>query len=302
MAMSAAVDGFRLSYSRTGGGPGAVVLLHGWPGDHTDFRLTAPLLVPTTDVVIPDLRGFGMSDKNADDPAQYSVDAQARSVVAIIKELGLVQPVLVGYDVGSRIAQAVVRSNPKLVGGLVISPPVPGIGQRILTAAAQKEFWYQAFHQLPLAAQLVDGQPEAVRHYLKHFWQHWSGPNFVVDAEHIDHLTSIYSPPGAFTASIAWYRAGAGSATVALAERPPATHDRVAVPTSVLWPESDPLFPLAWSDRLADFFSSARLHTVSGAGHFTPLECAERFATLINEAVTLVNDDSEDLAVTSSPS
>jgi hypothetical protein len=60
----------------------------------------------------------------------------------------------------------------------VISPPLPGIGDRILSPGAQREFWYQQFHRLGIAAQLIDGQPDAVRGYLRHFWEHWSGPDF----------------------------------------------------------------------------------------------------------------------------
>jgi pimeloyl-ACP methyl ester carboxylesterase len=106
------VDGFRLAYERIGRGP-AVVLLHGWPGDRTDYREVVPLVSPATDVVVPDLRGFGQSDKHRADPAgQYSADAQARSVIGLIDELGLDRPVIGGYDIGSRIAQTVARGRP----------------------------------------------------------------------------------------------------------------------------------------------------------------------------------------------
>ena len=87
MDHSVAVDGFRLAYERTGSGP-AAVLLHGWPGDHTEYRAVAALL-PTVDVVIPDLRGFGASDRHSDerdaDPTlRYGPDAQARSIIGLI--------------------------------------------------------------------------------------------------------------------------------------------------------------------------------------------------------------------------
>src|SRR5689334_3356361 len=104
---SAAVDGFELEYDRSGEGP-AVVLLHGWPGDRTDYRVLAPLLVERGfEVVVPDLRGFGGSQGVAADPAAYGALGQAGSVVGLIEELGLDRPVLAGYDVGSRVAQAI---------------------------------------------------------------------------------------------------------------------------------------------------------------------------------------------------
>jgi pimeloyl-ACP methyl ester carboxylesterase len=259
-----------------------VLLLHGWPGDRTDYRAVVPLVSRSADVIVPDLRGFGESDKHPAEPArQYNAAAQARSIAGLIGELGLGQVVLAGYDIGSRIAQAVARDRPDLVRALVIAPPLPGIGDRILSPQAQREFWYQAFHNLGLSAELIDGRPDAVRAYLRHFWSHWSGPAYEPDDEHLDHLVSVYGPPGAFTASIAWYRAGAGSVAASLAEKAPASGDRVAVPTTVLWPEYDPLFPREWSDRIGEFFADARLTWLDGAGHFSPLEAPGEFAAAV---------------------
>jgi pimeloyl-ACP methyl ester carboxylesterase len=77
MRQSSPVDGFRLAYERAGAGP-SVVLLHGWPGDHSDYRDVTPLLSDRADVIVPDLRGFGESDKHLVDPAvAYSAAAQA---------------------------------------------------------------------------------------------------------------------------------------------------------------------------------------------------------------------------------
>ena len=285
MPRSGPVDGFTLAYDRAGSGP-PVLLLHGWPGDRGDHRALAPLLSGAADVVVPDLRGFGESDKHARDPAEaYSAAAQARSVVGLIEELELDAPVLAGYDIGSRIAQAIARAAPAHVRALVLSPPLPGAGQRVLAADAQPEFWYQPFHRLGLAEELVDSDPVAVRAYLRHFWSHWSGPSFEVDGAELDRLVEHYGAPGAFVASIAWYRAGSGTIAISQSERAPAPADRIATPTTVLWPEHDPLFPPAWSDRLGEFFADVTLRPLPGAGHFTPLEAAQEFADAIRHAL-----------------
>jgi len=285
MRQETAVDGFRLDYDRTGQGS-PVVLLHGWPGDRTDYREVTPLVAAQADVVVPDLRGFGRSDKHPADPAaEYDAAAQARSVIGLIGELGLDRPVIAGYDVGSRIAQAIAAGRPDLVRALVISPPLPGIGERILAPDAQREFWYQSFHRLDLSAELIDGRPDAVRTYLQYFWSHWSGPGYEPGDADLDHLAEVYGSPGEFVASIAWYRAGAGSVAISLAEQAPEPDQRNAVPTTVLWPEHDPLFPREWSDRIGEFFSAARLIPLDGAGHFTPLERPDAFAEAVLAAV-----------------
>jgi pimeloyl-ACP methyl ester carboxylesterase len=154
----------------------------------------------------------------------------------------------------------------------------------VLDQDAQRKFWYQTFHQLPLPDQLIDGRPDAVRSCLGHYWAHWSGPAFSISDADLDHLVEVYSPPGAFAASIDWYRAGAGTVATSLAEKPPRADHRISVPTSVLWPERDPVFPRDWSDRLDEYFTDAQLNAVDGVGHFTPIECPEEFAGLIRRA------------------
>jgi pimeloyl-ACP methyl ester carboxylesterase len=266
---SAPVDGFRLAYDRHGSGP-PVVLLHGWPGHRGDYSDVAGLLEDDADVVVPDLRGFGESDRHDRPPPEaYSAEAQAASVIALIDELGLEEPVLVGYDVGNRVARAIVRTRP--VRAMVLSPPLPGIGERILRS---EEFWYQPFHKLELAERLIDGNPDAVRAYLAHFWEHWSAPGWSLAPDRFEEVVALYARPGAFTASIAWYRSGSSGVATALAETP----HRIAPPTTVLWPEHDPLFPPAWADRLDEFFDAYELHHLAGVGHFVPLEAPQAVA------------------------
>jgi pimeloyl-ACP methyl ester carboxylesterase len=279
------VDGFSLAYDRSGTGP-AVVLLHGWPGSRDDFRLVRPLLTEDADVVVPDLRGFGESDKHPVDPDEgYSGAAQARSITGLLDELDLGPVVLAGYDIGSRIAQAVAQASPERVRALVITPPAPGAGRRVLDPAAQTQFWYQHFHRLPLAAELLDGDPDAVRSYLRHFWTSWSGPSFTPSEDALDRLTAGYAQPGAFTSSIGWYRAGPGILARGLAERAPEPADRLRVPVHVLWPGHDPLFPPEWADRLGEFFTDVTLTPLSDAGHFVPVEAPEAFAAAIRTAL-----------------
>ncbi len=152
MPRSSPVDCFQLAYDRSGTG-GAVVLLHGWPGDRMDYRDVTPLLNDCT-VVVPDLRGFGGSDKHPAPPAE--------------------------------------------AGGLVsgLSSVEPGRGD----------------------------------------------PRRAPD-------------------------------------------ERLAVPTTVLWPEHDPLFPSARSDRLAEFFADLALTPLPGVGHFVPLEAPQEVAAAIRAAL-----------------
>ena len=271
-----------LVHDRAGSGP-PVLLLHGWPGDRTDFAEVARLLSDggVAETVVPDLLGFGLSP--APEGTLVGRDEQVRAVLGLMDALGLRSAVVAGYDVGSRVAQALAAAHPDRVDALVVAPPLPGAGRRVLDAEAQPEFWYQSFHRLPLATELVDGRAEAVRAYLTHFWTHWSGPDSTPQLERIDHLTARYAVPGAFTASISWYRSGSAMIARSLAERPPA--ERITTPTTVLWPEHDPLFPRAWSDRLDEWFADVRLRLLDGVGHFVPVEAPAAFADAVTAAI-----------------
>lgn len=285
MQFSSLFEGFRLAYERTGMGE-PVVLLHGWPGDHTDYDQLTPLLTDHADVLVPDLRGFGLSDKHEAEPEYYySGQGQARAVIALMDELGLKGAVICGYDVGSFIAQTIASMRPDLVKALVISPPLPGAGKRVLQLKEAMEFWYTNFHNLDLFSALVDGNRQASRAYLHHFWSHWSGPDYVVDEQRIDHLADVYSAPGAFAASVAWYRSSSNPVTAYATEAIPLPADRLSTPTTILWQETDPIFPVAWSDRLSEFFVNYTLFRLPGIGHFTPLEATELFAAQVIKAL-----------------
>jgi pimeloyl-ACP methyl ester carboxylesterase len=51
----------------------------------------------------------------------------------------------------------------------------------------------------------------------------------------------------------------------------------------MLWAEHDPLFPIAWADRLNDWFTAAELRIVPNSGHFLPLEAPDAFARAVLE-------------------
>jgi len=242
-------------------------------------------LSEVADVLAPDLRGFGQSDKHEADPEEiYSARGQARAVAALLDELGLKDAVVAGYDVGGAVSQMLAERRPDLVKALVVSPHLPGAGKRVLELEPVREFWYTSFHQLDLARQLIDGNRDAVRAYLRHFWSHWSGPNYIVDEKRIDHLVKVYAAPGAFVASINWYRTSSSNPVTAFAtESKPSPGERIATPTTVLWEDQDPIFPFKWSDQLDAFFQDYTLERLSGSGHFTPLEATDRFAEAIKQ-------------------
>jgi pimeloyl-ACP methyl ester carboxylesterase len=273
----------RVAVRDAAGSEAWALLLHGWPGRWTDWQRVIEHLPVALGVAVPDLRGFGDSPLPPGDPRHTSgPDPLAADCMALLDRLGVASCVVAGYDIGATIAQRLARTAPGRVTALVLgNPPYPGIGRRRFDPDRQPEFWYQDFHALPLAEALVDGKSEAVAAYLDHFWRHGSGGKDVLTPQEFDDLVAVYARPGAFTASIAYYRARAGDRErESNAPLPPP----IIQPTTVLWGDADPVLPVAWADRLGEVFVNLRLHVLPGVGHFVPLEVPEMVAAAIGEA------------------
>jgi pimeloyl-ACP methyl ester carboxylesterase len=147
-------------------------------------------------------------------------------LAGLIAELGLQPAVIAGYDIGGRVAQTIAQTAPELVRAIVVSPPLPGAGDRVLTADAQREFWYQAFHQLDVAHELIDGDRSAVRAHLRHVWSHWSGPALHQTKADLDRLVDAY---GCHPARASGHRPlhPPGSTATARLRNPSRAHPRV---------------------------------------------------------------------------
>ncbi|WP_204061610.1 alpha/beta fold hydrolase [Microbispora corallina] len=286
MPFSKPTNGFRLHYLRSGEGP-PVVLVHGSPGDNKEYSKLLPLLTPSADVVVPDLRGFGRSDKHLKDVGNaYALSGQVDGVIALIDELGVSNAVLCGYDIGSFTVQTIAVKRPDLAKSLVIAPPAMGVGRRILEEKAVNAFLHAILYKTTLVEDLIDGKPDAVRAVLKESLRNWSAPGSEVVDELLDHLTENHSAPGAFVAGIMWFRFPEGNPITYYAnEKKLEPADRFSKPITILWPDKDPLFPQEWSDNLSDFYGDFTLHLMKNAGHFSPLEAPDVWAEHVLERV-----------------
>jgi pimeloyl-ACP methyl ester carboxylesterase len=266
----------RMHYVSVGTGPGAV-LLHGWPGFWFDHRHVLPRVASGVRAVAPDFFGFGESV--IDDAAAEAGGEQAHAadVVELLDALGLDRAVLVGQDIGSAVAPAVARIAPERVGGLVLlNPTHPYIGDKRNTPDQQREAWYQHFHLLELATQMIDGDRRLVDLYLSYFYEHWAGRKKIAPVE-LARVVEVYAKPGAFAASIGWYRA---RATERARRRPVAP---VHVPTIALWGDRDPMRPLDHRDGFERAFPASTIRVLSGVGHFVAAEAPEAVADAIAE-------------------
>ncbi|MFF2012951.1 alpha/beta fold hydrolase [Streptomyces sp. NPDC058195] len=116
-------NGVRLSCRDHGGAGTPVVLLHGLAGHAGEWDAVARWLSPAYRVVAVDQRGHGASERRPDDVSRAAYVADA---VAVIDQLGLERPVLVGQSLGGHTALLTAAAHPELVRALVLVEAGPG--------------------------------------------------------------------------------------------------------------------------------------------------------------------------------
>ncbi|MDT7943163.1 MAG: alpha/beta hydrolase [Dehalococcoidia bacterium] len=264
----ATINGLRYHYVREGAGP-PLLLVHGWPGFYYEWHLNIGPLSQHFDVVAPDMRGFGYTEKPALPPEEgYTPAAMAEDLRALLEALGWERAYVVAHDFGAIWVQQLALTYPQRIGKLVLfNPPYAGIGARWLEPSHLPEIWYILFHQLPLAEELVGSSRKAIEVYLRHFLSHWSHRKDLWTDEEIERYVDAFSQPGALRGGFNCYRAMLRGGGI--------PQGRIEVPTLVLWGESDPVLPVAWSDRLGDYFTHLTFKRVPQAGHFLMRERPE---------------------------
>jgi pimeloyl-ACP methyl ester carboxylesterase len=110
-------NGARLWYADHGSGPEAVVFVHGFACDHSQFAAQVEYLEPYRRVVAVDLRGHGRSDAPEQD---YTMEGYADDVAWMCQQLGIERAVVVGHSMGGIVAAMVTARHPALVAGVVI--------------------------------------------------------------------------------------------------------------------------------------------------------------------------------------
>jgi pimeloyl-ACP methyl ester carboxylesterase len=277
-------EGVRLHYVRRGRGE-AVVLLHGWPGFWYDWRRVVFPLSEGADVIAPDFRGFGDSDKpEGDARVLYAPDRLAADVLALLDHLGIARFVVVGHDTGAVIAQVLARGVPERVRALVLfNTPHAAIGDKPQEPSAQREAWYHHFHALPWSHELVGYDRDTIELYLRHFYDHWVGNKESVRPREFQAIVDTFARPNALRASFGWYRATYKDETEPSARAP---EDPIPITTVVRWGELDPVKPTSWAEGIEQTFPNLDFRYVPGTGHFVPFEAPYETVAAIRTALS----------------
>jgi pimeloyl-ACP methyl ester carboxylesterase len=187
-------------YVRVGGKGPAVVLLHGYGETGDMWAPLAARLVRDHTVIVPDLRGLGLSSRPA---GGYDKKTQAEDLAGVLDALKISKVDLVTHDIGNMVGYAFAAQHPERVSKFVlIDAPLPGIGpwDDIIRSHA---LWHFSFYG-PDAERLVKGRE---RIYLDRFWNEFSADPKRFDDASRKHYAKLYAEAGAMHAGFEQFKA-----------------------------------------------------------------------------------------------
>jgi len=192
-------NGTTLSVRVGGQGP-AVVLLHGYGETGDMWAPLATELAHEHTVVVPDLRGMGLS---ARPEGGYDKKTQGQDVAGLLDPLGIERTDLVTHDIGNMVGYAFAAQYPeRVIRFALMDAPLPGIGpwEEILKSPL---LWHFRFGG-PDMERLVAGRE---RIYLDRFWNEFSADPKSFGEASREHYARLYAQPGAMHAGFSQFLA-----------------------------------------------------------------------------------------------
>jgi pimeloyl-ACP methyl ester carboxylesterase len=263
-------------HTRTMGDPKAplVMFLHGFPEYSGAWDEVLPAFAGSFHAVAPDQRGYCRSSKPESVDA-YRVKNLVRDVLALGDHYSPERPFsLVAHDWGAAVAYGTAIAAPKRISRLaVINGVHPGPFQRALIEdEAQREASaYMHYLRDPRAEErLAANNFEKLLGMLSRF-----GPQPWLTQEKRAGYLEAWSPPGALTGMLNWYRAsplvvphpGEVVDPAKVMKLDPAQL-RVRMPHLVIWGMKDQALLPASRATLADYCDDLTVHEIEGADHW----------------------------------
>lgn len=241
-----------VSYVDEGSGE-PVVLLHGIPTWGYLWHGLVPALARTHRILVPDLPGFGFSDRS--DRFDRGIARQAEMLDGWMAALGIEGAAIVAHDIGGGVALRLATLFPRRVGRLCV---MNGVCYDSWPVEAMLQLGHPSVRRMTSADKVVAGLRRAVA----------AGCAGDPGDEMVDGLLAPYATE---TGKLSLVRNAASLNTNHTTEIT-SLLPGVAVPALVLWGEQDPWQLVEYGERLAGDLPRARFVRLADARHFVMLD------------------------------
>lgn len=250
----------------------AVILMHGWMGTSHSWRALAPQLAEERFVIVPDMRGHGMSDKPE---GGYDAVNLAADMHGLLDHFSIERAHVVGHDMGALVSLAFAGTYPETAVSMTyLDEPLVGYNLDQFTAYREETYggyWHFGFNTAPgLIELLVEGREQAFVDWFVPL-MHAPNPNAVTAEDRAVFAAGLLTENG-IAGSVGWYRA-----TFETARQLRTLGDAgIEVPMMAWGGEYGVAITHSQFDMIAD---GVRGGTIPGAGHLLPEEAPDFLAT-----------------------
>lgn len=235
-----------------------VILLHGFPLNHTIWAPVVDRLKDHARVITPDLRGHGQSPVTDGD---YSMRLMAEDVHELVSRLGIQKAIIAGHSMGGYVSLAFARAYPSHLAGLALIA-----SQAEADSPEKRQSRY-------IAAE------EVGRKGVK-----------VVAKNMLPKLTARKDlSPGLLEIMMKMPKKGVIGALKGIAERPDALEwlPEISVPVAVIAGEQDAIIPMERARTMTQMLTRGWLVEIPDAGHMPMMEAPEVVADILTQLIEL---------------
>jgi pimeloyl-ACP methyl ester carboxylesterase len=250
------VEGNKIRYLKAGNAKKNLILVHGLGASAERWEYVIPKFSKHYTVFVPDLIGFGKSDKpNAD----YTTEFFTKFLASLLNALGLEKVTMMGSSLGGQITVEYVLNNQKSVDKLVLVSPSGAMKQST-----------PALDAYVMAALYPDHE------IAKNAFTMMTGSNKKVSPHIIENFVQRMKLPNAKFAFM--------STLLGLKNAPEITTrlEVITAPTLVVWGELDPVIPVAYAEYFVKNIRDCRFYQMQKCGHTPYVEDPENFSKIVH--------------------
>lgn len=256
------VDGNKIRYLAAGTSKNTLVLLHGLGASAERWLSVIPLFEKHFHVIVPDLIGFGYSDKPV---ADYTPDFFLRFLERFFKAARITKPCIIGSSLGGQLAASYAALHPKSIKKLVLVSPAGTMKNSTKSLDAYiMAAMYPNKKNASLAFELMEGSGKKV-------------PDSIID-EFVTHM-KLPNAKLAFMSTIL----GMKRSKSIISEL-----SSISTPTLLIWGVNDSVIPIEFSDEFVSAIPDVIFLKIKNSGHTPYVEHSKLFA---NRVLKFLNDN-----------
>lgn len=247
------VDGNKIRYLESGKGNDVLVLIHGLGASAERWEYVIPIFEKHYRVIVPDLIGFGLSDKPLVD---YTQEFFVDFISHFLKEISLSSPYLIGSSLGGQICAEYVSKYDNVKKLILVSPS----GATSQSTPALESYVMAALYPTEEGA--------------KNAFEHMAGDERV-DPKIIDRFIERMQMPNAKMAFM--------STLLGLKNSNDITEHlkKITSPTLIIWGGKDPVIPLECSNSFISAIQDCKFFHMKESGHTPYVDNPELFAETV---------------------